>query len=77
MSFQFLAGKKQIASLMPLEKEYHTKEGEYTGMYIHPRPYQDPLTLQYGSCQTPLIPINWQLKEALMLLECLVLPVSL
>ena len=28
--------------LMPLEKEYHSEDGEYTGMYIHPRPYQDP-----------------------------------
>ncbi|MBT4435000.1 LLM class flavin-dependent oxidoreductase, partial [bacterium] len=28
--------------LMPLEKEYHSEDGEYTGMYVHPRPYQDP-----------------------------------
>ena len=28
--------------LMPLEKEYHSEDGEYTGMYIHPRPYQNP-----------------------------------
>ena len=28
--------------LMPLEQEYHSEEGEYTGMYIHPRPYQNP-----------------------------------
>jgi len=28
--------------LMPLEKEYHSEDGEYTAMYIHPRPYQNP-----------------------------------
>jgi alkanesulfonate monooxygenase SsuD/methylene tetrahydromethanopterin reductase-like flavin-dependent oxidoreductase (luciferase family) len=28
--------------LMPLEKDYHSEDGEYTGMYIHPRPYQNP-----------------------------------
>ena len=28
--------------LMPLEEEYHNKDGEYSAMYVHPRPYQQP-----------------------------------
>ncbi len=28
--------------LMPLEPEYHQPDGEYSAMYIHPRPYQAP-----------------------------------
>ena len=26
----------------PLDPTYHAEDGEYTGMYIHPRPYQKP-----------------------------------
>ena len=26
----------------PLDKRYHAEDGEYIGMYIHPRPYQQP-----------------------------------
>ena len=26
----------------PLDRRYHAPDGEYTGMYIHPRPYQQP-----------------------------------
>ena len=28
--------------LIPLEEEYHNKDGEYSAMYVHPRPYQQP-----------------------------------
>jgi len=26
----------------PLDKRYHAEDGEYIGMYVHPRPYQQP-----------------------------------
>ena len=26
----------------PLDERYHAEDGEYIGMYIHPRPYQQP-----------------------------------
>lgn len=26
----------------PLDRRYHAPDGEYIGMYIHPRPYQQP-----------------------------------
>ena len=28
--------------MMPLKEEYHNKDGEYSAMYVHPRPFQQP-----------------------------------
>ena len=37
-----LVWKETNRFLMPLEEEYHNKDGEYSAMYVHPRPYQQP-----------------------------------
>ena len=29
-------------AFLPLDRRYHAADGEYVGMYIHPRPYQQP-----------------------------------
>lgn len=35
-------GWKEPNKAFPLDPRYHAQDGEYTAMYVHPRPYQKP-----------------------------------
>lgn len=41
--YQFpVPGWKEANKAFPLDRNYHAEDGEYIGMYVHPKPYQQP-----------------------------------
>ena len=40
-------------AFLPLDSRYHAPDGEYVGMYVHPRPYQNPHPPVWVMSNTP------------------------